>query len=120
MLYLLFFLLKDGSYLVHLILEALPLSTYVKHHLMVKFAAVARATVKGTVVVGIVQGILGGLAFWFTDIDGSLLWGALMAFLSLIPAVGSAIIWVPAAIFFFATGVVNNCGKGCSWSVSSW
>ena len=105
MLYLLFFLLKDGSYLVHLILEALPLSTYVKHHLLVKFAAVARATVKGTVVVGIVQGILGGLAFWFTGIDGSL-WGALMAFLSLIPAVGSAIIWVPAAVFFFATGAV--------------
>jgi predicted PurR-regulated permease PerM len=73
---------------------------------MVKFAAVARATVKGTVVVGIVQGILGGLAFWFTGIDGSLLWGALMAFLSLIPAVGSAIIWVPAAIFFFATGAL--------------
>lgn len=106
MLYLLFFLLKDGSYLVHLILEALPLSTYVKHHLLGKFAAVSRATVKGTVVVGIVQGILGGLAFWFIDIDGSLLWGALMAFLSLIPAVGSAIIWAPAAIFFFATGAL--------------
>ncbi|WP_275272716.1 AI-2E family transporter, partial [Pantoea ananatis] len=90
MLYLLFFLLKDGSYLVHLILEALPLSTYVKHHLFMKFAAVSRATVKGTVVVGVVQGILGGLAFWFTGIDGSLLWGALMGFLSLVPAVGSA------------------------------
>ena len=106
MLYLLFFLLKDGSYLVHLILEALPLSTYVKHHLFMKFAAVSRATVKGTVVVGLVQGILGGLAFWFVDIDGCLLWGALMAFLSLIPAVGSAIIWVPAAVFFFATGAL--------------
>lgn len=106
MLYLLFFLLKDGSYLVHLILEALPLSTYVKHHLFMKFAAVSRATVKGTVVVALVQGVLGGLAFWFVDIDGSLLWGALMAFLSLIPAVGSAIIWVPAAVFFFATGAL--------------
>ena len=106
MLYLLFFLLKDGSYLVHLILEALPLSTYVKHHLFMKFVAVSRATVKGTVVVALVQGILGGLAFWFVDLDGSLLWGALMAFLSLIPAVGSAIIWVPAAIFFFATGAL--------------
>jgi len=74
--------------------------------LLGKFAAVSRATVKGTVVVGIVQGILGGLAFWFIDIDGSLLWGALMAFLSLIPAVGSAIIWAPAAIFFFATGAL--------------
>ena len=59
MLYLLFFLLKDGAWLVGLILEALPLSTYVKHHLMMKFAAVSRATVKGTVVVAIVQGIRG-------------------------------------------------------------
>lgn len=106
MLYLLFFLLKDGAWLVGLILEALPLSTYVKHHLLMKFAAVSRATVKGTVVVAVVQGVLGGFAFWITDIDGSLLWGALMAFLSLIPAVGSAIVWVPAAIFFFATGAL--------------
>ncbi|MEH2922171.1 AI-2E family transporter [Samsonia erythrinae] len=103
MLYLLFFLLKDGSYLVNLILESLPLSTYVKHHLLVKFAAVSRATVKGTAVVAIVQGTLGGIAFSIAGIEGSLLWGALMAFLSLIPAVGSAIIWVPAAIYLFAT-----------------
>lgn len=106
MLYLLFFLLKDGPYLVRLALEALPLSEHVKHHLFVKFAAVSRATVKGTVVVAIVQGALGGLAFYITGIDGSLLWGALMAFLSIIPAVGSAIIWVPAAIYFFATGML--------------
>lgn len=105
MLYLLFFLLRDGSHLVNLILEALPLSRYVKHHLFMKFVAVARATVKGTIVVAVVQGVLGGLAFWFLGINGSLLWGALIAFLSLIPAVGSAIIWVPAAIYFFASGM---------------
>ena len=103
MLYLLFFLLKDGPYLVRLTMEALPLSKYMKHHLFAKFAAVSRATVKGTVVVAIVQGVLGGLAFYIVDIDGSILWGALMAFLSLIPAVGSAIIWVPATIYLFAT-----------------
>lgn len=62
-----------------------------------------RATVKGTAVVALVQGILGGIAFAIVDIDGSVLWGALMAFLSLVPAVGSAIVWVPAAIFLFAT-----------------
>jgi len=106
MLYLLFFLLKDGPYLVSLILEALPLSTHIKHHLFVKFAAVSRATVKGTVVVAVVQGALGGLAFYITGIDGVLLWGALMAFLSLIPAVGSAIIWVPAAVYFFASSML--------------
>ena len=104
MLYLLFFLLKDGPYLVLLILESLPLSSYVKQHLFAKFAAVARATVKGTVAVALAQGALGGFAFWIAGLDGSILWGALMAFLSLIPAVGSAIIWVPAAIYLFATG----------------
>ncbi|MEE9686023.1 AI-2E family transporter [Lelliottia amnigena] len=103
MIYLLFFLLKDGPYLVRQILDSLPLSDFVKQHLFAKFAAVSRATVKGTVVVALVQGILGGIAFYIAGIDGSILWGALMAFLSLIPAVGSAIIWVPAAIFLFAT-----------------
>ena len=87
-----------------LTLESLPLSSYVKQHLFAKFAAVARATVKGTVAVALAQGALGGFAFWVAGLDGSILWGALMAFLSLIPAVGSAIIWVPAAIYLFATG----------------
>lgn len=76
MLYLLFFLLKDGPYLVRLILESLPLSNHVKQHLFAKFAAVSRATVKGTVAVALAQGALGGLAFWIVGIDGSILWGA--------------------------------------------
>lgn len=103
MLYLLFFLLKDGPYLVNQILDSLPLTDFVKQHLFAKFVGVTRATVKGTAVVAVVQGTLGGIAFAIVDIDGSVLWGALMAFLSLVPAVGSAIIWVPAAIFLFAT-----------------
>lgn len=103
MLYLLFFLLKDGPYLVNQILDSLPLSDFVKQHLFAKFVGVTRATVKGTAVVAIVQGALGGIAFAIVGIDGSILWGALMAFLSLVPAVGSAIVWVPAAIFLFAT-----------------
>ncbi|WP_333851165.1 AI-2E family transporter [Leclercia sp.] len=103
MVYLLFFLLKDGPWLMRQILDSLPLSDFAKQHLFAKFAGVARATVKGTAVVALVQGFLGGLAFWIVGINGSILWGALMAFLSLIPAVGSAIIWVPAAIFLFAT-----------------
>ncbi|MWT46772.1 AI-2E family transporter, partial [Escherichia coli] len=103
MLYLLFFLLKDGPYLVRQILDSLPLSDFVKQHLFAKFVGVSRATVKGTAVVAVVQGTLGGIAFAIVGIDGSVLWGALMAFLSLVPAVGSAIVWVPAAIFLFAT-----------------
>ncbi|MBM3069607.1 AI-2E family transporter [Enterobacter sp. RHBSTW-00994] len=103
MLYLLFFLLKDGPFLVRQILDSLPLTDFAKQHLFAKFVAVSRATVKGTAVVAVVQGTLGGIAFSIVGIDGSILWGALMAFLSLVPAVGSAIIWVPAAIFLFAT-----------------
>lgn len=106
MLYLLFFLLKDGAYLIGLILDALPLSKHVKHHLFAKFAAVARATVKGTVVVAVVQGALGGVAFWVAGIQGSILWGSLMAFLSLIPAVGSAIIWLPVVLYFLFSGAL--------------
>lgn len=103
MLYLLFFLLKDGPWLMGQILNTLPLSNFVKQHLFAKFAAVARATVKGTAVVAVVQGLLGGFAFYVVGINGSVMWGAMIAFLSLIPAVGSAILWVPAAIFLFAT-----------------
>ncbi|MCK8185362.1 AI-2E family transporter [Erwinia amylovora] len=106
MLYLLFFLLKDGAYLVGMALDAIPLSRFVKHHLFVKFAAVSRATVKGTVVVAVVQGTLGGIAFWCAGIQGSMLWGSLMAFLSLIPAVGSAIIWLPVVIWLLFSGAM--------------
>ncbi|WP_338464398.1 AI-2E family transporter [Franconibacter daqui] len=106
MLYLLFFLLKDGAHLVALILRAIPLEKRVKYRLISRFATVARATVKGTVVVAVIQGFLGGLAFWFLGIQGSLLWGALMAFFSLVPAVGTALVWIPAAIYLFAVGAL--------------
>ncbi|WLI77277.1 AI-2E family transporter [Kosakonia sp. H02] len=104
MVYLLFFLLKDGAYLVSKIYEVMPLSATIKRRLFLKFAGVARATVKGTLVVALVQGALGGIGFWFAGFNGSLLWAALMAFLSLIPAVGTAIVWVPAVIFLYSTG----------------
>ncbi|MGV7092581.1 AI-2E family transporter [Siccibacter turicensis] len=106
MLYLLFFFLKDGARLVEMIFKAIPLDNHMKYRLFARFAAVARATVKGTIVVAVVQGVLGGIAFWAAGIEASLLWGALMAFLSLIPAVGTALIWVPAAIYLFATGLL--------------
>ncbi|WP_420993304.1 AI-2E family transporter [Cupriavidus sp. 30B13] len=109
MLYLLFFLLRDGPQISRRIVQAIPLSEPHKQHLLRKFTTVARATVKGNIVVAAVQGALGGLIFWFLGIQGSLLWGVLMAFLSLLPAVGAALIWGPVAIYFLLTGAV---GKG--------
>ncbi|MDB5840825.1 MAG: family transporter [Herminiimonas sp.] len=106
MLYLLFFLLRDGAMLSARIRQAIPLSTEHKRNLFSKFTTVIRATVKGNIVVAATQGALGGLMFWFLGIQGAILWGVLMAFLSLLPAVGAALIWGPVAIFFLVTGAI--------------
>ncbi len=106
MLYLLFFLLRDGAALSIRIKHAMPLSMEHKRHLFSKFTTVIRATVKGNVVVAAVQGTLGGIMFSFLGIQGALLWGFVMAFLSLLPAVGAGLIWVPVAIYFLFTGAV--------------
>jgi predicted PurR-regulated permease PerM len=99
MLYLLFFLLRDGPSLTKQIREAIPLRAEQQRALINKFTVVVRATVKGTMIVAIVQGALGGLFFWFLGIHAALLWGVLMAFLSLLPAIGSALVWFPVAIY---------------------
>jgi predicted PurR-regulated permease PerM len=106
MLYLLFFLLRDGALLSRRISRSFPLSEAYKQHLGRKFTTVIRATIKGNVAVAATQGLLGGLAFWFLGIQGSLLWGVLMGFLSLLPAVGAALIWVPVAVYFLVTGAL--------------
>lgn len=104
MLYLLFFLLRDGALLARNIRHALPLAEDQKSALLSKFTTVIRATVKGNVAVALVQGVLGGLAYWFLGIKGALLWAALTAFLSLVPAVGGALVWLPVALYLLATG----------------
>jgi predicted PurR-regulated permease PerM len=106
MLYLLFFLLRDGKSLAAHIRRAIPLAEEQKHHLLKKFATVIKATVKGNIAVAATQGALGGLILWALGIQGALLWAVLMAFLSLLPAVGAGLIWGPVAIYFLATGAI--------------
>jgi len=106
MLYLLFFFLRDGQELVRRIRSAIPLNEGQKRRLQLRFTRVVRATVKGNVLVAVTQGALGGLAFWFLGITSPLLWAVLMAFLSLLPAVGGGIVWVPVAVYFLATGAI--------------
>ena len=116
MLYLTFFLLRDGAALQRTIGERIPLATGQRRNLFEKFATVIRATIKGSIVVAIVQGAIGGLIFWFIGIDAPLLWGVVMGFLSLLPAIGTGLIWVPVAIYLLATGqiwqgaVLTGCG----------
>jgi len=106
MLYLLFFLLRDGQGLANRIKRAVPLSRMYKQRLFDNFTTVIRATVKGNVLVAMAQGALGGLIFWFLDVQAPLLWGVVMAFLSLLPAVGAAIVWAPVAVYFLVTGAI--------------
>ena len=108
MLYFLFFFLRDGRRILDHIIRALPLGDNREQRLMDKFAEVARATIKGTLVVGVVQGSIGALLFWMLGIGAPVFWGVIMTLLSLLPAVGSAIIWGPAAIYLIATGEVVN------------
>jgi predicted PurR-regulated permease PerM len=106
MLYLLFFLLRDGDALVARIRRAMPLRAEQRSELLAKFTVVIRATVKGNVAVAALQGALGGLIFWILGIPSPLLWGVLMAILSLLPAVGAALVWGPVAIYFLVTGAL--------------
>lgn len=100
MLYLLFFFLRDGPELVRNIRLAVPLAEAQKRRLQLRFTRVVRATVKGNLLVAATQGTLGGVIFWFLGIPSALLWAVVMGFLSLLPAVGAAVIWAPVAIYF--------------------
>jgi predicted PurR-regulated permease PerM len=106
MLYLLFFFLRDGAALSRRIRDAIPLRAEQQRALFSKFTIVTRAMFKGNLLVAAVQGTLGGLIFWFLGIHSPVLWGVVMAFMSLLPAVGAAAVWLPVAIYFLATGSV--------------
>lgn len=106
MLYLLFFLLRDGSSLTRRIRDAIPLRASQRDELLQKFAVVVRATVKGSILVAILQGALGGLIFWVLGIHAPVLWAVVMAFFALVPAVGASIVWLPVALYLLISGAV--------------
>ena len=104
MLYLLYFLLRDGKSLSATAARVLPFKPEHTRQLLKQFATVVRATVRGNVGVALVQGALGWLAFLVLGITAPLLWGAVMALLSLLPAVGAALVWVPVALYLLSIG----------------
>jgi predicted PurR-regulated permease PerM len=108
MLYAMFFFLLHGKEYLARLLYYIPLAPAAENRLVAKFVSVARATIKGTLVIGIVQGGLAGLAFWVAGIQGWAFWSVVMMILSIIPAVGTALVWVPAVIYLFALGFVGT------------
>lgn len=103
-LYALFYFLVDGPNILRRILSYLPFSADEEARLLERFVSVARATFKGSLLIGVIQGGVAGLAFWVVGVPGPAFWGTVMVVLSIIPAVGATIIWVPAVIYLFLVG----------------
>lgn len=108
MLYLFFFFLRDGRRILATCNRSIPLAPRHKAEFGQKFMSMARATIKGTLIVALVQGILGGITFWMLGINAPVLWGALMGVFSLIPAFGTGVVWLPMAIYLMLTGDVTK------------
>ena len=107
MLYATFFFLIGGRQVLQKILYYSPLPPQDEEKLVGRFLSVARATVKGTFVVGFAQGALGGLGFWVAGIQAASLWATMMGLLSILPGLGPVLVWLPAVLYLVAVGRVG-------------
>jgi predicted PurR-regulated permease PerM len=105
--YTLFFFLLDGKKVVDAILYYLPLEDSDERLMLEKFTSVTRAMVKGTLLIGLLQGTLAGLAFALAGVNNAVFWGTVMAVLSIVPGIGSAAVWVPASVILMVQGSVG-------------
>ena len=108
MLYTLFFFLIDGPALMQRIKYLSPIKDEYEDQIIDRFLSIARATIKGTIIIGLIQGVMGGITFAIFGVGSSIFWGTLMVILSIIPGVGSALIWVPAIIIKVMTGHIGQ------------
>jgi len=104
MLYVMFYFLTMGEVLLNKILYYLPLAHHDEERLLHRFTSVAGATMKSTLIIGILQGGLCGFAFYLAGIQGAVFWGTVMAVMSVIPAFGTAIVWGPALVILALGG----------------
>jgi len=104
MFYAMYFFFMDGPHLLKITTEYLPLSKSEREQLISRFASVSIATIKSTVVIGFIQGLMGGAGFVVAGIPGAAFWGAIMVVLAMIPGVGTALIWIPAVGYLLLLG----------------
>lgn len=104
MFFTLFYFLIDGKRALRYLMQLSPLRDEHDRLLIKKFISISRATLKGTIVVGVIQGLLGGIAFWIAGIPSPAIWGLAMILFSIIPMVGSALIWIPAGVIMLLLG----------------
>ncbi|TVP59478.1 MAG: AI-2E family transporter [Gemmatimonadales bacterium] len=102
--YALFYFLLGGPGILRTVLSYIPLDPRQKEALLERFVSVTRATVRGSLLIGLIQGGVAGLAFWVAGVPGPAFWGTVMVVLSILPAIGAGIIWIPAVVYLFLMG----------------
>ncbi len=107
LLYAMYFFLINGNTVIAQILTHIPLSKKEMNLIVNRFVSVTRAALLSTLVVGVIQGILGGLGFWVVGIPGAVFWGALMVIMSMIPGIGTTLVWLPAVAYLIFSNHVT-------------
>ncbi|AOL93588.1 AI-2E family transporter [Porphyrobacter sp. LM 6] len=105
-LYVMFFLLRDGERIGRTLLRTVPVERSISERLAERFLGIVRATIKGSGVVGLVQGALGGITFLIVGLDSALLFGVLMTVFALVPVIGAGAVYVPVGLWLLVTGAV--------------
>jgi len=105
-LFTMFYFFKDGERIVAQIMNFIPLEDSYKQQIVTRFSAISRATIKGSAILGLIQGTLGALTMWIFGFKAVVLWGMVMVILSLLPMVGAYMVLIPAAIYKLAMGEV--------------
>jgi predicted PurR-regulated permease PerM len=103
MIFTIFFLIRDESRILNRVLHLVPMSRTQEMQIILKIKEIAKSALLGTFVTALAQGLAGGIAFYICGLPG-LFWGMVMAFASLIPMVGTALVWVPAAVYLVLSG----------------
>ncbi len=99
-----FYFLIDGKRMLGRLMALSPLKDEHDRLLIKKFVSISRATLKGTIVIGVIQGFIGGITFFIADIPSPAIWGLVMILCSIIPLLGSGIVWLPAGIAMILLG----------------
>lgn len=111
MLFVMFYLFKEGPIMVEQVQQHIPLKESHKRHLTRKFSSVIYASLYGLVLTAFVQGAIGALGLWIFDVPSPLLWGLVMVILSMLPFLGAAFVWFPAALYkIFTSDTFNGFG----------
>ncbi|MSR24780.1 MAG: AI-2E family transporter [Nitrospiraceae bacterium] len=108
-----FYFLLDSERVVRWIENTLPLTLPQQRIVFQRFNEVVRASVEGSTIVAILEGLIGGLAFWVAGLSTPVLWGVVMGVLAYVPAVGASLVWIPGALYLWFIGAYGNMAVVC-------